>query len=890
LMLATYVAAEELSWAALARCVELHKSCTVCFQDKLTDYSLFGRAFVTVHGAAALAERMLFDGRPTFTANQGLIFCSLCDDAGVVPPWEQYLSLAQKKGDDEDGRRDPEWVNYAVAEVHGAIRLDGVEDVYARVVTWLGHVSDPNPEYFRGLLKRLVQFGGVGILERLLKEIRVHPEVEAAVEAEMAHAFIAEGRREEAAAAATEAVRRSSSAALAVECLALGADRAEVAKRCPSLDRAGAGLHEERYHPEAADVRLWVDGVKIAAATDSPKLDVAEGNIRGEGWYKNWLRFVISLSRAEEQAASGDDGAEAVILNAFRLLASDTHPFRGKPRAMDLYMVRDVIHKTFVRALNLIRTQANFEAALTYLAEVSRGTTSSLQRSPNGPLIPQEFIEILMPFIRSLDFKAAALAEMMRQHQRITNGSELYDNVANADLLLARTQMESGDTEEANRLWQSACVHLCAYGYRKEISIFDLTDSAATLGKVDNDRAARLLAAAQPLVNAVDAHTDGKETQYAPGRWAEAVSGVNPAGGAYVLARSLVRHGGAVDWRYEDALQDVIDAARKEGGPSLLSFLDMTLPFAGGRGALEKKLSTIARLIEENAEAGIHLLRILAAKVHGDPKDFSLAAYVRVKAFADAAGVLLPEPTGNVEPNRKEDSSYSSPPDPYASFRDSPIFPSGGSPLTLMAAIRAARRSMTESDAGHDRLVNAFGYRLIELLEKGEEDEAVRLLRSFARETYFWEGATPLADIAEGLERQGHARAAAVAFSLAFARSRGGGGYLLLGDAKHLPWLLRAGALSRDISLRALADEVAYLLNQQRHYIGITRHLIEALAAQAETREAAFEAWQAAYEVIRHRLPRNEADYYVFEKYEPVAVPAWPLDEALVFLLLARLC
>jgi hypothetical protein len=891
LMLTTYVAAEDLSWSALARCVELHKSCTVCFQDKLTDYGLFGRAFVTVHGAAALAERLLFDGRPTFTANQGLIFCSLCDDAGVVPPWEQYLSLARKRGDDEEDGRDPEWVNYAIAEIHGAIRLDGVEDVYAKVVTWLGRASDPHPEYFRGLLKRLVQFGGGSVLERLLKEVGgMHPEAEAAVKAELAHAFVAQGRTEEAAVAATEAVRRSLSSALAAECLALGADSTEVAKRCPSLDRAGAGPHEERYHPEAVDVRLWVDGVKIAAATDPTKLSVVEGNIRGEGWYRNWLRFVISLSRAEEQAASDAAGAETVVLDAFRLLASDTHPYKGKPRAMDLYMVREVIHETFARALNLIRTPANFEAALTYLAEVSRGTTSSLQRSPNGPLIPQEFIELLMPFIGSVDFKTAALAEMMRQHQLITNGSQLYDNVASADLLLARAQMESGDTDAANRLWQVASVHLCAYGYRKEISIFDLTDSAVALGKTDNDRAAQLLAAAQPLVNAVVAHTDGKVTRNAPVRWAEAVSEVNPAGGAYVLARSLVRHGGAIDWRYEDALQDVIDAARKAGAPSLLAFLDMTLPFSGGSEALEKKLSTIGRLIEEDAEAGTRLLRILAAKVHGDPKDFDPAAYDRVKAFALATGVTLPEPTGNAEANRKDTSSYSSPPDPYASFRDNAIFPLGATPLALMAAIRAARRSMTDADAGHDRLVNAFGYRLIELLEKGEEDEAVRLLRSFARETYFWQGATPLADIAEGLARQGHTRAAAVAFSLAFARSRGGGGYLLLGDENHLPWLLRAGALSLDISLHALADEVAYLLNQQRHYVGITRHLVEALAAQVETREAAFEAWQAAYEVLRHRLPRNEADHYVFEKYEPATVSAWTLNESLVFLLLARSC
>jgi len=730
----------------------------------------------------------------------------------------------------------------------------------------------------------------VDILGQLLREARTSSEIAGVIKVELADTLAEEGRAAEAAEVATEVVKESPSAALAVECLTLGADRTEVAKRCPRLDGAGASPHEERYHPEAADVRLWVDGVKIAAATDPVKLVVVEGNIRGEGWYKNWLRFVISLSRAEEQAVSDAAGAETAILDAFRNLASDTAPFKGKPRACDLYSVRDVAHETFTRALRLIRTPVNFEAALGYLAEVSRGTTTYLQNSPNGPLTPEEFIGLLMSFVKNIDFKAVVLAEMTRQHQRIKEGDELYDTVANADLLLARALAESGAADAAERLWQSAAVHLCAYGYRREVSIFDLTESAPALGKVDTARAAQLLAATQPLVNAVDAHTDGKETQYAPVYWASAVGEVDPVAGAYVLARSLVKHGGVIDWRHEDALDEVIDAARERGTSALLAFLDATLPFTGDAKAVDKKISTVARLIRENAEAGTRLLRVLAAKVHGDPQNFSADTYEKVRAFADSVGVTLSPPAEITEPSRKEDPSYSSRPDPFTSFRDKPIFPVEAMPLELMAAIRSARRSMNEADVGHDRLVNAFGYRLVELLERGEEDEAVRLLRAFARETYFWAGATPLADLAEGFERQGHARAAAVAFSLAYARSRGGSGYLFLGDEKHLPWLLRAGALSQDASLRSLADEVAYLLNQQGYYLGITRHLIKALAAQVETREAAFEAWQAAYEVIRHRLPRNEADYCIFERYDPAIIPPWSLDEALVFLLLARMC
>jgi hypothetical protein len=159
-----------------------------------------------------------------------------------------------------------------------------------------------------------------------------------------------------------------------------------------------------------------------------------------------------------------------------------------------------------------------------------------------------------------------------------------------------------------------------------------------------------------------------------------------------------------------------------------------------------------------------------------------------------------------------------------------------------------------------------------------------------AREVYFWQSATLLAEFGEGLERHGHACQAAVAFTLAYAHSRGDRGYLLLGDEEQLPWFLKACELSKDTAFRVLADEIAYLLHDHTYSSGITRHLTELLAARLETKESAFASREAAYGVFNHRLPRNEDDYDVFEKYDPTIVPVWSVDEALVFILLARLC
>jgi hypothetical protein len=193
------------------------------------------------------------------------------------------------------------------------------------------------------------------------------------------------------------------------------------------------------------------------------------------------------------------------------------------------------------------------------------------------------------------------------------------------------------------------------------------------------------------------------------------------------------------------------------------------------------------------------------------------------------------------------------------------------------------------NDPTQDQFLNAFGYRLLEMIDKGNEDTAVRLLTALARETFFWESATLLADLAFGLERHRRSKVAAVAYTLAFARSRGGSGYLSLGDEKQLPWFVKACELSEPDALSTLAVEISYLVNQQSYYHGITRHLVQALASRPETKESAFDAWQSAYEVLRHRLPSYETDHYVFEKYDPSIIPNWSVDESLVFLLLSRL-
>jgi tetratricopeptide (TPR) repeat protein len=894
LKLATYIAADELDWAALARCAELHRSCITCFQEKLLDIESFGRTYAAIFGAAALNERLLFDGQPTFPAHEGLLFCALCDDAGEVPPWAQYLDLnsgGNKKPNDQRGgsASDTDWETFAVAEVYGALRVDGVESVFRRVVNYLERLPSPPVKYLRLILERMVQFGGTEILFRLLDEAKMSEHAASLVLIELAKALVAEGETDAAKEAATKAVRLNDSVELAAEGLMLGADRDEVAKRLPDLSKLDIAVGADRYISQDNQLKLWVEGVRIAANVNPQALESELKRIGREGWYRAWLRFAVVLSQAEAQARVDTGDAEAQIRTAFSDLASDPRPFVGKPRACDLYYIHALVHETISRALHLLYSTEAWEETLKNLAEISRGTTTYLQRSPGGPLQPEHLIELLIPFARNSLLNDLIMKAIKHQLELTGEGSELYETHAIQELLLARVLAEAGQSQDAQSLWHSATVHLCAYGYRKDTTIYELIESAPALASVDRERTRAALATVQPLVNAVVQHTDGKETKHAPVYWIEALSEVDPVGGAAVLARSLVQHGGTVDWRHEDSFNEVCSAVCDSGDPLLLTFLEATLPFAGGAGKTRKRLKTVERLVEKEPHAGEHMLRMLAAQVQGDPESFDPTAYAELERFAHAHGFDLAPGNRDVGLEaEKEKDSYGTQIDPLDAFRDNPVFPGKASPLEIMAIIRSVRGLFRRNAESYDRISNAFGYRLIELIDRGAEEDAIRLLRCFARESYFEIGATPLADLATGLERHGHQRAASVAFALAYARSRGGYGWEALGDTEHLPWMSQALRLSEKEGASTLANEVAHLLNNQHYIMGVTRHLIEVCSNQISDPNVAFNTWYAAFEVISHRLPDNENDISTFVTYVPELVMGWSLDEALVSLLLAR--
>ena len=210
----------------------------------------------------------------------------------------------------------------------------------------------------------------------------------------------------------------------------------------------------------------------------------------------------------------------------------------------------------------------------------------------------------------------------------------------------------------------------------------------------------------------------------------------------------------------------------------------------------------------------------------------------------------------------------------------------------MLKGLRAAgRRCGWENPGEWDAIITSLTYRLCELIDGGHDNDAERVLLFFARDVQVDLVSAgkihPLARLAEALETAGYRRAAAIAYTLAYAVARGGMGWLHLGDRSHGYLISRATALDRESTQTVLAQEIGYALRASSYTAGTSRHLIERLADWGDVALAEL-AWREAFRVIVHRLPLVP-EGGSFECLELDTVPNWTVDEALVALILGQL-
>ncbi len=901
LALASDAAATSLRWPELTRYCELYRALHTCYEETLYYPLEYWETFLAVRGPRALEARLLFDGNPTLPKNVGLMLCSKLDDMGLTPPWQEYFRLPdEEQPESYDQRESLSNLSLVLsAKLHARLNLDGCESALDSLQRFLVKNDELDVAIVRALLRRVEREASVTLVDSTIRPV-LTPQWEAELLLARAELRWKEGEKDKAAALAREAVVLSPDLEILSQAVRFKPELSGVRFERHDPLSVDIGLDGRLHHIELQQIERWVRSAAVLIHTDSYALARLIDALRGEGWYRAWLRYTVLMLEGERNVLVGETSSASIVM-AFQELASDVRPFAGKPHARDISNARSLIRETIERGLDMLNAADDWRTAIECVVRTVHGTSTYIRKTPSGPILRESVAHMLLPYAERTELREILAFAVESQCRQSEEHGEHFRNHADIEFAAARVFAAMKDHRNADMHWETATTYAASYGFRKDATIYQLLGGIPAF-RCDRGRAKALLERLQPLVDAVVRHTDGKGTNQSPNSWLRRLAEVDPVAGLTLVAQSHYRQGvGYSSWQVENAAEDALKAVAAQSDDKvdlrLLACAVETLRFRPDydREAVADaawRVCVAERMFSRQSPGAQATLRRLAARIEGDCWAEYPAAWGTVAEAAGRVQTPLTTPLFEQTSAKPEETVPEAPLSSGGAEEPLPELPLESSALQIMTAIRAALHGRP-GGLNRDALMQLAEYaapRIVSLATRGDGDSAFRLVRLFARELPWYDGSSgeALARLAKHLKESELHELAATAFSLAFVRSRGGGGWDSFGGDEHVAWLNEARSLHKDVAHRAMATEVAHLLRAQSYLTGITPGLVCRLSEWGES-EVAEACWDEAFDVISCRLRSRVAQDGTFVSLPEVVGDGWSLDEALIGFLLGRL-
>jgi hypothetical protein len=912
-----------LDWPALITCVETSKSIDTYETESLTDSIVeYADVVTAIVGADVVAERLMYEGRPTFPSRWGLRICESVDRAGAVAPWKAYIDAreAESKREHSTYSSDRDGTLYLAIQL-GSLRLRNQR----------GDIPPDLAEQVAGNL----ELDHDASLEDLIKVFTAGlppgsmPDVAAAMTdpAKAARVYLTLA---DIAAAGTpglpgvaDLARKAWTLAPALDIVRYldhGIPAADVLAGLGTIDfeadiEAATDTILDRRHVDDVNVQRWLALLTLAHALDRTIPLKYASQLAGVGFYRAWLRFAVATMGISDDVSAGVTTAEAAstaVLVALGDLAAEAHPFTGDPRACDLYSIHSLVHKVVENSLVVVQP-SDLDPVLAHLVAIGDGTTTTtnLGMPENGPLTTNDLLEILSRVSDHIGVDAIhALTQVIRDRRRDNNTQ--YSVTANFELATARICVAAGAKEEADECWRRACLLLASYGGHKDPTISEIIDSIQDVADVDIATARACLEKIVDLVYLVLQHTDGRDTSHFVDRWWEKAATIDPTAAAIDGADTLLTKPGFEDRRAHTAHTHLLETQVHTADPIVLAALRLTVGMDWRRPTTDLELLT--RLKDELGQSPQTdvLLAIVANNVaatyddqpmmytSGQPKSTVSPELVDAVVRLGGAAFLARTP----RPEQKRNSTWDSAPKPdpleiqKRLMNDQPPAVLEGRTGAVLAAREFDNQRYLDDVAPRwdlDAITNAIGWRIIEVILANGADAGIGLVDDVAREVGWFSDNEVFGGLGEGLAArcddtsEALRKVASYCLTLAYTRIRGGGWRKFAGRERVSLWT-KAHELDSVTAKRTLAVAVAVAVESDaQHTYGITQAVVAALASTDILGGTAVECWEAGFSVIQHRLPgiAERAGH----TYQPTVTPdsQEALDVALATLALATI-
>lgn len=859
LAIAAGIAADERNWSIVTRLSELHRILHSAFEEHLHGAKFYAETFASVHGYAALAQRLLYEGRPRFNATLGLSLCSLCDDNGVTPPWRQYFEIAS----------DSDLEQNSLAAFHGFTRTDSAARVLNSVLKFL-LTGRPSRKYLRGILHRLSKVRGRGALLWLAYRL---PSANRLLTFEISLAIASTYPR------GSNARRFYSNAALyfsncveqSSEAVTCGATRIRWAK-VKTISELVSSLNSPNHKLDPKFVREFRMSVGVIAQIYPNQLLKNRRRLTADGWYRAWMRYLMDLSLAIELAKTSPRKAERMILLALYELSRFDKPSAGPVRTFDLYPIRLVINQSLVDTFALLRSNRAFNYCFRLLEKMMRSLTGWAWSVPAGPFTLSDIVDSILLAARRARLPSKVLDRISELISKGDSHGYFYQEQAEISMKLTVACAIQGERIRALKHWEAACSFLCGYGQRKDRTIFEIIEGFPAC---DESTSLQLFERLRPLIDRVDHFTDGRETKYAMVCFFERLCLVNRSSAALLLMATTSQYQN-IGWRYRSCLHDLLLQSSSEIHPILGYFALECVEPADGLDDVMKSLVLLERL----ASCDERLISIAFQRLVNWPSSQHFgdggAMFSALIDFATRHGIKIPD-------RLLQTDDLEGLIDQHVPCGQDPIFAVNASVAEMIRALReySARKYTKRPD--ETKLANAIFYRAMELLSQGDMHSVGRLI-GFFRDNYYLSDKGPVMEgMARGFLRYGYSDLAASIFVNAYMCSRGGRGWLSLGDENHFYLLDSAVSLSIDKSMYELFERMRDLLTRSGYIAGLTQYLITLSQRLAGT-QAALACWSEAFSVIQTRLITDQPVPSLFEGKIESGLE-WCIDELFIGIL-----
>ena len=891
------VASQTRNWPVLVRCAELRRSLFSCFYDN-EDWHYFWAAYAELFGYQSLSERLLFDGKPTLDFGTGIKACLVVNDLGGTPPWKEYLALPHDYKEIHYSHRfdllyemrDEEFC--ILAQLQCDLSAGRGFSVLKWAAQYLSQIDNLNISFYfvRTFSYRLSRNGLDKMAIRLAQRFGSVVDsnmVRVALELGIADYYAENGQKDIAQKHAQSALEVCSSPILISMCI----DHNAVPLTTYNLPFSVCDLDLSlgTTPTEGNDIRKWVHSIRVLTHINSsdPILNKELERIKGDGWYRCWLKFVIEIFRAETSLSYN-------ICSIFNILLEQTYPFSGSPRACDLYYIEKVIERTIAIGLTLVKSETEWKNVLDTLVQVYNNISTRIHQEDGGPLSIATIISLLTPYLKNDNIGQLILKTIEKQINFLKQRGTYYSTYADHEINLSTFYARLGDDNKAKDCWYQAGIYLTSYGLRKDVTLFEIIESVSIYSSASEELLLKSLDKLQPCIYAVLRHTDGKETKHTPNRWFNELFDATPENAIEILVRTIQEENYIESWPTLKALGYVARESNDKADPMLVNALWDTLPLKVEYDNYKAKIAPQLRAIDELHKADVNLaknsLMSLASKAANDITKDNCESIEFIENYSQDLGLSIKRHIKSEEQENNVSQNYLNTGHPTL---NQGYLPPDNLPFPEHANLTDLLRGIRKISGNEDHLIWLsvyLSYKLEEMVANGSENEAIRIIFFLAKEIGFFRRSDALKALAECLERIGKLELATSAYTLAYAYSNGQGGWTVIGDEKQAFLLDKAINLNENLAKQVLANNIGYRLRESDYGSGLSKAIVERVYDWGDF-DTALKCWDEAFNVISHRLPMYSPSqhYSYFAKFDSDNLIDWDVNEGLIALLLFRL-